>query len=312
MMNRNPTVSVIMPIFNAEKTLCKSVLSVQVQTFRDWELILVDDGSTDTSLDLADELAARDDRIRVIAQKNAGPAEARNNGIACARGRIIAFLDADDLWHRQRLSACLGHFGRNPQAGVVFTRIAFMRPDGTRGAEPSPHFDTLDPEHLLSENPVCTTSNIVARAVLLERLGGFDKKMAYLEDQDLLFRAAANSPWTVEGLDQVLLDYSIGGVSRSADLARTAKSWRCFMARAGAIAPELVRPRWNGLIADFHRNQARRALRGGLPATALNSIVQALLRDPLILIRMPRRVGLTFAAALALLLPIPQLKEYVR
>lgn len=311
-MSFHPSVSVIMPIYNAADTLYASVLSVQAQTCRSWELILVDDGSSDDTLEIARELEAKDHRIRVVSQDNAGPAAARNAGIALANARIIAFLDADDRWHRHRLAACLHHFGTNPQAGIVFTRVAFAEPDGKASQNTSPHFEVLEAEHLLSENPVCTTSNIVARTVLLERLGGFDTKMAYIEDQDLLFRACAKSPWTVEGIDRVLLDYSIGGPSRSADLSRTAASWRRFMSRVKAATPELYRPRWRQLSADFHRNQARRALRGELPATALGFITRALLRDPLILIRMPRRVGLTFAAALALLLPIPQLREYVR
>ena len=311
-MVRNPTASIVMPVFNAEDTLPRSILSIQAQSFRDWELILVDDGSTDGSLELANELASRDRRIRVTTQSNAGPAEARNTGIRLARGRIIAFLDADDLWHRERLAACLDHFVRNPRAGLVFTRVAFIGADGQRAVDASPHFRTLGPAELISENPVCTTSNIAARSELLDQIGGFDMKMAYIEDQDLLFRAATGSDWTVEGIDRVLMDYSIGGRSRSADLTRTARSWRRFIARAEAIAPDLVRPRRTRLIADFHRNQARRALRGGLPATALGFITQALFTDPMILIRMPRRVGLTILAALALLLPIPQLKEYLR
>jgi glycosyltransferase involved in cell wall biosynthesis len=311
-MSYHPSVSVIMPTYNAADTLYASVLSIQAQTCRTWELILVDDGSTDDTLEIARELEAKDHRIRVVSQANAGPAAARNTGIALANARIIAFLDADDLWHRHRLAACLHHFGTNPQAGIVFTRVNFVEPGGQSSQAASPHFDTLEAEQLLSENPVCTTSNIVARTVLLERLEGFDTKMAYIEDQDLLYRAAAKSPWTVEGIDQALLDYRIGGPSRSADLTRTATSWHRFMARVRAVTPELYRPRWRQLSADFHRNQARRALRGALPATALGFITRALLRDPLILVRMPRRVGLTFAAALALLLPIPQLKEFVR
>ncbi|WP_300529451.1 glycosyltransferase family 2 protein [Maricaulis sp.] len=311
-MSAHPSVSVIMPVYNAAKTLYASVLSIQAQTCRSWELILVDDGSTDATLEIAGELAQKDPRIRVISQANAGPAAARNTGIGLARARIVAFLDADDIWHRHRLAVCLQHFGTNPQTGIVFTRVNFIEPQAKAKPATSPHFDVLEAEHLLSENPVCTTSNIVARAVLLERLGGFDARMAYIEDQDLLYRAAAGSPWTVEGIDRPLLDYRIGGPSRSADLVRTATSWHRFMGRVKAMTPELYRPRWRQLSADFHRNQARRALRGSLPGTALGFISRALLRDPLILFRMPRRVGLTIAAALALLLPIPQIKEFVR
>lgn len=311
-MSPLPVVSVVMPMYNAQDSLFEAVLTVKAQTFRGWELILVDDGSTDQTLDMALDLAEGDPRIRVTTQENAGPADARNTGIRLARGRLIAFLDADDRWHTTRLAVCLDHFARNPQAGIVFTRLAFTGPEGKPVSEPTRHVEQLGPEDLLSENPVCTTSNIVARAVLLEKLNGFNKRMAYLEDQDLLFRTAAASSWTVEGIDRVLLDYRISTTSRASDLRNTARSWRIFMSAAHAIAPELLRPRHRAVKADFHRNQARRAVRDGLPLTALSCLFTALLKDPLIAARQPRRVGLTLAAALALFIPLPQLKEYVR
>ena len=311
-MSNHPTVTVVMPIFNARATLAKAVLSIQAQTFRNWELVLVDDGSTDDTLEIALELEASDERIRVTTQQNSGPALARNCGIKMARGKLIAFLDADDRWHRDRLDICLSHFARNPQAGIVYSRVAFLDRDGQPASQPSPHHAELSSEFLLSENPVCTTSNIIARASLINELGGFDPKMAFIEDQDLLFRAASKTSFTLEGVDHVLLDYQVTDQSRSSDLSKTARSWRLLMARARAIAPQVVDPIWQALVADFHRNQARRALRSGMPATALNLIAQACCADPLILIRMPRRVGLTLLASLAMFLPIPRIKEYVR
>ncbi|MBO6798551.1 glycosyltransferase [Maricaulis sp.] len=311
-MISHPTISVVMPVFNARATITKAVLSVQAQTFRNWELILVDDGSSDDTLEIALGLEALDERIRVTAQENAGPAAARNVGIKLSRGRLIAFLDADDHWHRDRLGACLAHFSRNPHVGVVYTRVALLDGDGQAARRPTPHFDVLTPAQLLSENPVCTTSNIVVRTSVIEQVGDFDPRMAHIEDQDFLFRVASKTSFTLEGIDRVLLDYRVSDQSRSADLALTAKSWRLFMARARAIAPQLVDPIWRGLVADFHRNQARRALRSGLPATALALIARACSADPLIFCRMPWRVGLTLLAALAMFLPIPRIKEYVR
>ena len=150
-MSYHPSVSVVMPTYNAAETLYASVLSVQAQTCRAWELILVDDGSTDGTLEVARELEAKDHRIRVVSQANAGPAAARNTGIALARARIIAFLDADDLWHRHRLAACLHHFGTNPQAGIVFTRVNFVEPGG------------LSQFHHVVRPRICRDINVAAR-----------------------------------------------------------------------------------------------------------------------------------------------------
>ena len=94
-----PAVSVVTPVSNAAATLAATVASVRAQNFADWKLLLVDDASTDGSPALARALAAAEPRIRLLAlPENGGPAAARNAGIRAARGRYIAFVDADDLW----------------------------------------------------------------------------------------------------------------------------------------------------------------------------------------------------------------------
>jgi teichuronic acid biosynthesis glycosyltransferase TuaG len=100
-----PLVSVVTPAWNAEATLAAAVTSVQAQTVADWEMLIVDDGSTDSSRALAERLAARDNRIGVLGWRmNRGTAAARNAGIRAARGRYLAFLDADDLWRPEKLA----------------------------------------------------------------------------------------------------------------------------------------------------------------------------------------------------------------
>lgn len=91
-------VSIITPLYNGEKYLGQTIESVLAQTHKDWEMIIINDGSTDRSLSIAEEYAANDKRIHVFSQENKGSAAARNNGIRRAQGRYIALLDADDLW----------------------------------------------------------------------------------------------------------------------------------------------------------------------------------------------------------------------
>jgi teichuronic acid biosynthesis glycosyltransferase TuaG len=127
----SPAVSVVTPVWNALATLGATVASVQAQSFCDWEMLLVDDGSTDASLALAEELAAADPRIRVLRhEKNQGAAAARNRGIRAAAGRYIAFLDADDLWRPEKLDAQLAFMraGGHPLSFTAYRRIAA---DGT-------------------------------------------------------------------------------------------------------------------------------------------------------------------------------------
>lgn len=121
----HPAVSVLMPAFRATATLAGSVASVQAQTRGDWELLLIEDGSGDGTRALALALAATDRRIRVIALPvNGGAARARNAGLAQARGRYIAFLDADDLWLPTKLEQHLAFMARS---GAVFSYTGYLR-----------------------------------------------------------------------------------------------------------------------------------------------------------------------------------------
>jgi teichuronic acid biosynthesis glycosyltransferase TuaG len=124
-----PLVSVVTPVWNAAATLAEAVASVRAQTRSDWEMILVDDASTDGSLALARALAAEDARIRAIARAaNGGAAAARNEAIRAARGRFIAFLDADDRWYPEKLARQLDFMARG---GHAFVFSGYRRVDAS-------------------------------------------------------------------------------------------------------------------------------------------------------------------------------------
>ncbi|MCS6813258.1 MAG: glycosyltransferase [Cyanobacteria bacterium] len=98
-----PLVSVVIPAYNAEKCLAETLTSVLAQTYEHLEVLVVNDGSTDGTADLASQIMLRDRRLKVITQSNAGAAAARNTGIRHAQGEYIAPIDADDLWHPQAI-----------------------------------------------------------------------------------------------------------------------------------------------------------------------------------------------------------------
>ncbi len=120
-------VSVIMSAYNCEKYIADAIQSVLDQTERDLELIVVDDGSTDRTLEIAVAMARCDKRIQVLTQKNSGtPSVGRNRGIRAARGEFICFLDADDLYHQQKIERELTAFSRFPTLDVVFGDLAWF------------------------------------------------------------------------------------------------------------------------------------------------------------------------------------------
>lgn len=129
-MPHSPKVSVLLPAYNASAFLARAVRSVQAQTMPDWELLIVDDASRDATARQAKALAAQDPRIRVfVLAQNGGAAAARNHALAAARGRYIAFLDADDEWLADKLAAQLDHLAAT---GAVFCYSAFWRVIGAR------------------------------------------------------------------------------------------------------------------------------------------------------------------------------------
>jgi glycosyltransferase involved in cell wall biosynthesis len=118
------SVSVIVPAYNAEKTILETIQSIQAQTFSDFELIVINDGSSDRTVELLSKI--NDPRLKVFSYENGGLPVARNRGIQRATGEFITFIDADDLWKPQKLEAQLKALHEYPEAGVAYSWTAFI------------------------------------------------------------------------------------------------------------------------------------------------------------------------------------------
>ena len=193
---RAPRTSVIIPSFNYAEYLPAAISSVLAQTDSDFELLIVDDGSTDGSLALA--RACFDPRVRVLVQPNRGLSAARNAGIRATRGRYIAFLDADDMWVREKLALQSELLDRVPAVGLVYTRFGIIDAGGCvqsqgrsfLGARPSGAIL----RHLLEGNVIGTASTICLRRDLVEdRKILFDDIQTYAEDWHFYLRIAART-----------------------------------------------------------------------------------------------------------------------
>lgn len=184
-----PLVSVIIPAFNRADTIIRALRSVFAQDGATFEVIVVDDGSTDGTGDVAEALA--DPRVRVVRQANAGVSAARNRGIAEAQGDLIAFLDSDDEWLPGKLAAqvSLLHAG-SPCLGMVYSGFESVAADGTCSAHRARHRGWIYRD-LLARNVVtgCGTT-VMFRRDALEMVGGFDPALPCNEDYDLVLRVA--------------------------------------------------------------------------------------------------------------------------
>src|SRR5215470_6392958 len=124
-----PKVSVVMPVYNVERFVRQAVQSVLDQTYRDFELLIIDDRSPDLSIDIC--RGFHNSRLQIIQHnENRGLAGARNTGIRNASGEYLAFIDSDDAWHPHKLERHVAHLDQNPKVGISFSRSRFMLPTG--------------------------------------------------------------------------------------------------------------------------------------------------------------------------------------
>jgi Glycosyl transferase family 2 len=208
-----PHVSVILPTYQRRELVQRAVASVLAQSYRDFELIVVDDGSTDGT---GEALAALGDAIRYTWQPNRGPAAARNAGLRLARGSIVAFLDSDDRWLPDHLAVMTETLARNPAAVLVSTcpRFRIGGRELPRNACLVDHRDSL----IGAESagwPSCTA----ARTEDVRAVGGFNEALRAAEDSDLFVRLARRGPFVTLQRRTLLRQRTVGSVS---DRARRA------------------------------------------------------------------------------------------
>ena len=190
-----PAFTVVVPCWRAESVVGTAIASVLSQTERDFELVVVDDGSPDDTVRIAETAFGGDGRCRVASQPNSGPSAARNLGVSMGTGDIVAFLDADDRWHPGLLAAHRAHFAARPRMGASFSRIAFLDADLSSAGRVSAHVPDASLRDVLGENPSCSASALAVRRRAFEDVGGFDVGMVHAEDQEFLARILATTGW---------------------------------------------------------------------------------------------------------------------
>ena len=184
----DPVMSVVIPAYNNASTLAEAIASVRSQSRPCYEIIVVDDGSTDTTCKVADDLAGAE--LRLIRQHHGGPGAARNTGINAARGEWIALLDADDLWLPGKLEVQLAALRRSPEARFSFAGQVVRRPDGSERAHECPLPRKSLFIDLLKGNRLPTSTALIRRDCFADA-GLFDTSLRTGEDWDMWLRLAA-------------------------------------------------------------------------------------------------------------------------
>ncbi len=177
-----PLISCIVPVFNGERYLREALDSIFAQTYQPIEIIVVNDGSTDGT---AAVVSAYGQRVRSLWQSNAGPPAARDCGVRAAQGEFVAFLDADDLWHPEKLARQMARFAARPELALCVTHLQnFWVPELLKEAE---HFR----DHRLTRAlPGYASGTLLARRTLFEAIGQFNTTLRHGGDTDWFLRAA--------------------------------------------------------------------------------------------------------------------------
>jgi len=197
----NIPVSVVIPTFNRATIVVRAIESVLAQTYKDYEIVVIDDGSTDGT-DRA--LRPYEGRVRYFRQENAGVSAARNAGVAVARGQWIAFLDSDDEWLPQKLEVQMASIAKHPQLVAHVTNALMHLPDGSTIDLFTVRGCTHYGEDTVADRPLADVVNgqfftptLMGRRDAIERAGGFDTKMSIYEDAGLMRSLALEGPWGI-------------------------------------------------------------------------------------------------------------------
>jgi GT2 family glycosyltransferase len=183
------TVSFVIPAYDAAATLATTLDSVLAQTYRDWEAVVVDDGSQDDTWHVAQSYALRDVRIRAVHQGNQGESGARNTGVAYCHGDWLAFLDADDWVSPEYLHTLIGVLQADPTLDAAYCRTVRVAADGSRFAEDY-EGPTGDLFAALAQRVVFPVHACLVRRALVEQVGAFDRSLVTVADWDLWLRVA--------------------------------------------------------------------------------------------------------------------------
>lgn len=251
-----PKVSAIIPAFNAAKFLPQAIESVFVQTYRDWEIVLVDDGSTDNTVNIVQPYIDRAPaQFQYIYKKNQGLPRARNEAIQNARGELLALLDADDVWRPDRLTRSVAVLDARPKAGLAHAKVARVDSEG--------HFIDIPPadrryldgqiaQHIYTRRAHIQCPTTTFRRECVEAVGGFDSAIPGTADRDLWLRIAER--YEVAFIDEILADYRMSAGSMSHDLERM-RAWQIQFVRKHRNRATSPKRAFQLAMASIHREQ---------------------------------------------------------
>lgn len=281
-MSFNTTVSVVIPAYNAARTLKTTVQSVFEQTMQDFEIIIVDDGSKDNTVEAAQSI--EDSRVKVISQPNGGASSARNTGIKVAEGEYVAFLDADDLWMPHKLERQLAVLTGEKDVNAVQSGVYYVNND-LEVLSICPCFESKDVllETLLFQNLPGLMSTLIVKRSVFEKIGYLDTNLVILEDWELAIRLSRDC--NLKSVEEPLALYRQFPGNRSKNLSIHIKPGYIVLDRLfkDASLPVHIKKRKKLIYSTFYTMLCGGAFNAGKYGESFKWGAKALINHPLVL-----------------------------
>ncbi|MDR1773791.1 MAG: glycosyltransferase [Clostridioides sp.] len=223
-MNK-PLVSIITPVYNSGKFLSETIESIQKQTYTNWQLLLVDDCSSDNSVEIIKDYQKHDSRIKFIQlEKNSGAAVSRNVGLKNAEGRFVAFVDSDDLWNSKKLETQVNYMLKE-NIGFTFTSYRYMKEDGTRTNKVARAPKKIDYENLLKNTIIGCSTVVIDKDIF----GEFEMPYVRRGQDTATWLKLLKKEKYAYGIYEDLVDYRLVGNSISSNKLKAIKrTWNTY------------------------------------------------------------------------------------
>jgi glycosyltransferase involved in cell wall biosynthesis len=274
-LERAPLISVVMPTYNRADLVGQAIDSVRHQDFHDWELIVVDDGSTDDTPEILSAYG-QSGQIHCIRQENSGQSAARNCGLHHAKGEWVAFLDSDNCWLPHKLSTQVNALKTLPDVDVLYGDIELIDEEGRFvSAQPQrQRYSGVIWRQLLNDNCVNFNTSVVRREKI-EAVGGFDERLRRGEDYDLWLRLSTIASFHY--LPGVVAQYRVAGARVSDDYSGVFKNNLASVERFFESNPDLLSTSEAGCVrAGLYRKLARSCAADGLTQKAITAALTAI------------------------------------
>jgi glycosyltransferase involved in cell wall biosynthesis len=284
-----PLISVIIPVYNGEQTIAETIASLLQQTYSNWELIVINDGSSDRTPALVQDILAQHPQIQggLLSYPQTGACASRNRGAAQAQGKFLAFLDADDLWTADKLALQLQALQSSPHAKIAYSWTDYIDIGGKflyPGGHATHEGDVY--KYLLLGNFLENGSNALICRDAFRQVGGFDESVTGVDEWDLFIRMTQQTEFACEFVvvPQVQIFYRLSNQSLSASIDRQASECRKVIDQAFQTSPAHLQHLKPKSLANLYRYLTFRGLSSDLayshPRLLMQYFLKSLFWDP--------------------------------